>query len=179
MHILRSLVVAAAVLAGVPANAFEPIGEVQFAAGGSGAGASFDADRLVGPAVNLTRREGGGWAGDLAGQNLSLALKGKKLTAPNVTIAFERNDKGNVRVQGLWYGNRFRIDLDEKKAHGRFGTCSLDLKRTAPGYYRGDVGCFRGSMPATARASLKLLGQAATGDALPQLALALLAVLPS
>jgi hypothetical protein len=180
MRHVHTLLVAAALLAGVPARAFEPTGEVIFSARGAiGAGASFDEERLVGPSVNLTRVEGGGWAGDLGGQNLHLTANGDKLVGPNVTVVFERNAKGRIRLQGSWYGTRFRVDIDGKKAHGRFGTCSLDLKQTAPGFYRGDVGCFRGSMPATSRASLKLLGEAATGNSLPQLALALLAVLPS
>lgn len=180
MRHLQCLLVAAALLAGLPAHAFEPTGEVIFSARGAiGAGASFDDDRLVGPSVNLTRMEDGGWAGDLGGQNLHLTPDGNRLRGPNVTVMFEKNDKGEIRLQGTWYGTRFRVDLDGKKAHGRFGTCSLDLKQTAPGYYRGDVGCFKGSMPLTSRASLKLMGEAATGNALPQLALALLAVLPS
>jgi hypothetical protein len=180
MRLLKTAVVAAALLAGMAARAFDPTGEVIFSARGAiGAGASFDGERLVGPSVNLTRMEGGGWAGDLGGQNLHLTADGDKLYGPNVTLKYEKNKKGDIRLQGSWYGTRFRVDIDGKKAHGRFGTCSLDLKQTAPGYYRGDVGCFRGSMPLTSKASLKLLGQAATGDALPQLLLALVAVLPS
>lgn len=180
MRHLQLLLVGVALLAALPARAFEPIGEVIFSARGAiGAGASFDEERIVGPSVNLTAIEGGGWAGDLGGQNLHLTADGNKLSGPNVTVVYEKDSKGGVRLQGQWYGTRFRVDIDGKKAHGRFGTCSLDLKQTAPGYYRGDVGCFRGSMPATSRASLKLLGAAATGNALPQLALALLAVLPS
>lgn len=179
MRTLQLLLAAAALLAGSPAHAFEPTGEVIFSGRGSiGAGASFDGERLVGPSVNLTRMEGGGWAGDLGGQNLHLTANGDKLLGPNVTVVFEKNAKGNIRVQGQWYGNRFRVDIDGKKAHGRFGTCSIDLKQKAPGFYSGDVGCLRGGIR-TSKASLKLLGEAATGNALPQLALALLAILPS
>jgi hypothetical protein len=179
MRYFTILVVAAAAFAGAPARAYEPIGAVIFRGSGAGAaGASFDEERLVGPAVNMKRTEGG-WVGDLAGQNLNLTVSGKKLYAPNVTLMVQKDDKGNIRVEGQWFGARLRVDFDEKRARGRFGGCSLDLKRTAAGHYNGDVGCIRGSMPVTSRVTLKLLGEAATGNALPQLALALVAVLPS
>lgn len=182
MRPLHALGIAVSLLAALPAWAFEPTGEVIFNGGGvTAAGATFDGDRLVGPAVNLTR-DAGGWAGDLAGQNLHLLWQGKdKLVGPNVTVVFRKADNGDVRIEGLWQGTRFRVDIDQKKARGRFGNCSLDMKQTAPGLFRGDIGCQRGRIPQTAKGTLKLLGDAAKyqPDQLPQLALALIAVLPS
>ncbi len=176
----------AALLAGLalPALAFDPSGEVQFVASGTlsgGAGAAYDAERVVGPMANLTRRDDGGWVGDLAGQNIDLEVSDRKLAGANVDIHLERSaDKTTVR--GLYFGKRISLELGPKTMSGRVGACSIDLERKAPGVFRGDVGCVDprgGLMPQTAKATLKLTGDAAsTYPPMPQFALALMAVLP-
>ncbi len=174
---------ALAALAAAPAFAqetpYEPTGEVRFHAGGLGSGASFSADRVVGPSVNMTRREDGGWAGDLRGHDLDLRATDTRLMGPNVNLLFSQ--KGDrVEVEGLFFNQRIRVKLDARKLEGRFGACSMDMARSKEGStFRGDVGCLRAGMPASGKGAIQLLGEAAgSKPPLPQLALALTAVLP-
>jgi hypothetical protein len=158
---------------------YEPTGEVRFRAGGLGGGTSFSGDRVVGPNVNMTRREDGGWAGDLLGQNLDLHLDKDRLTGPNVNLGFSQ--KGDaVSIEGLFFGRRVRIDFDRKRLQGRMGACSLDMRhlKTAA-IFRGSFGCVRGGgMPASGIGDLQLYGDAAAEKPpLPQLTLALVATL--
>jgi hypothetical protein len=164
-----------------PAFAFDPSGELLFVArGAQSAGASFDAERLVGPTVNMSRRDDGGWAGDLGGENIDLEVSEHRLTGANVDIHLDRsNDKTTVR--GTYFGQRISLEFGPRAVTGRVGACSIDLERKRPGYYEGDVGCVtRGmTMPAIARATLKLAGLAAeVRPPMPQFALALISVLP-
>ncbi|WP_248360715.1 hypothetical protein [Anaeromyxobacter oryzae] len=186
MRALMAASLAAALLASAPAFAqappFEPTGEVRFLGWGStGSGAAFDADRIIGPSVNLTRREDGSWAGDLVGQNLDLQVSPKKLTGPNVNVGYETKD-GRTTIEGLFFGQRIRLELDKKRLHGKVGVCSLDLSRKNPQFFQGEMGCTpsgRNAFPQTSRASLQLIGEAGSDQPpMPQLALALIAILP-
>jgi hypothetical protein len=174
-----------AALAAAPAAAqdtpFEPTGELRLGGGGFGNGASFDSERIVGPLVNLTRRDDGSWAGDIAGQDLDLQPVKGGLQAPNVTLKFSSKD-GKTRIEGLYFGQRVRIDMDRKKLSGRFGSCSMSLERKGAPVYRGDVGCLGPGerLPRTGRVNLEVIGEAAAETPpLPHFALALIAVLPS
>ncbi|HET9554570.1 MAG TPA: hypothetical protein VFP50_16515 [Anaeromyxobacteraceae bacterium] len=182
MTALRTLAVLAALSAAPRAAlAFEPTGELTFNAGGlSAGGAAFDGERVVGPSVNVSRQESGGWAGDLSGANMELAVSASRLSGAGVSLALEQRPNA-LKVEGLFFGQRVRLALDEKKFVGRYGRCSFELTRKAPGIYRGDLGCMRtGSFPSTARVVFRLTGQAADATPpLPQMILALLAVLPS
>lgn len=182
---LLALALAAAFLAARPAAAqeapFEATGEVRFLAyGTSGTSAAFDAVRVVGPLVNLTRRDDGTWDGDLLGEPVNLALTKDGLAGPNVNLHISSLN-GRIHLEGLFFGRRIRMDLDAKRLEGRFGPCALDLRRKHADYLEGDLGCAPGARnpPQSGRASVKLLGQAAEPEPpLPQLALALLASLP-
>ena len=162
---------------------FAPTGEIRFVAYGAlASGAAWSADRIVGPVVNMARREDGGWAGDLLGHDLSLNLDSNRLSGPNVNLLFSQ--KGSkIDVEGLFYGQRVRITMDGKKLEGRMGDCSYQFKRSRSGLaYQGDVGCMRRGaiFPAAGKAGLELLGEAAgPNPPLPQLTLALVAILPS
>lgn len=159
---------------------FQATGEVFFLGWDSiGSGASYSDDRVVGPNVNLTRREDGGWAGDLLGQNVDLTVTPTRLSAPNLDIHLER--KGDeLTVRGNLFGRHFNLEKTPKSVSGRSGNCSFDLSRRQPGVMRGGVGCTdpRSIFPATATGMLKLAGNAAEREpSLPQLALALIAVM--
>jgi hypothetical protein len=181
LHSVKLLPAAAALLAALPAAAFDPTGEVLFHIRGSaGTSAAFDGDRLVGPDVNLTRQDGGGWAGDLKGQNLDLDVTPKRVSGPNVNLVFSQKG-GRTEIEGLFYGVRVRIAMDRKRLKGRIGSCSLDLGRKAPSLFHGDVGCIRrgATFPQAGKGALELSGEAANElPPLPQLAFALIAVLP-
>jgi hypothetical protein len=180
-----SILLVAAALAAAPAVAqespFEPTGEIRFhASAGLGSGASFDETRIVGPAVNLTRREDGSWAGDLAGQDVNLVGGETKLSGPNVNLTFKQKG-GKTEVEGLFYGERVRLSVDAKKIKGRYGRCSFDLTRKGPPIYRGDVGCMsqESRLPAAGKAAIELIGKAAADvPPGPQVGLAFVAILP-
>lgn len=182
---MRATAVALAVLAGaaaaVPAAAFDPTGEVVFRiSGGAASGASFDAERVVGPAVNVAIADDGGWTGDVAGEDVSLEVTDTKITGANVNLTV--SSKGDATtIEGLFFGRRVRVTVDGRKLDGRLGACSFEMKRKKPGLYSGDVGCVaRGAtFPSTAWATMTLTGEASgTPPREPQFALALLGVLP-
>lgn len=184
MRAIRIAALAAALVAGTATaqeQPFEPTGEVRFVGWGStGTGAAFDGERIVGPSVNLTRRDDGTWAGDLAGHDLDLQLSPTHAKGPNVNLSFETKD-GRTTVEGLFFGRRIRIAMDRKRFQGKAGICSVDLARKGPAAFQGQIGCMptgRG-VPQTSRATLQLIGQAgADQPPMPQLALALVAILP-
>ncbi len=171
----------AAPLAGTAQDtSFQATGEVFFLGwDGIGSGASYSEDRIVGPNVNLTRRDDGGWAGDLLGQNVDLAVTPTRLSAPNLDVHGEK--KGDeLTVRGNVFGRRFSLQKTPKSVSGRSGNCSFDLSRRQPGVMQGEVGCTdpRSVFPATGHGTLKLAGNAAEREpSLPQLALALIAVM--
>jgi hypothetical protein len=183
----RAAALAAVLLVAAPPRAaaqdvpFEPTGELRMNGVIGFNSVSFDQDRIVGPIVNLTRRDDGSWGGDLGGQDLDLQPVEAGLRAPNVTLKFKSKD-GRTKIEGLYFGQRVRIELDAKKLSGRFGACSMTLKRKGPPVYHGDLGCLRPGdrLPIAGRVSLEVIGEAASNTPpLPQFALALLAVLTS
>jgi hypothetical protein len=159
---------------------FEPSGELRFhGLGFLGTSASFDDERLIGPTVNLTRREDGTWAGDLAGQNMDLQVSERRVTGPNVSLTLAQKG-GRTEVEGLFFNQRFRMSVDAKRLHGRFGECSFDMVRKRDAF-RGDLGCLRAgaSFPSSSKATLTLIGTASQpAPPLPQFVLALVAILP-
>jgi hypothetical protein len=168
-------------LVAVQAPAFEPVGELLFSArGDSNATVSFDGTRIVGPRVNLTRREDGTWAGNMGDQEIDVTVSADTIVGANVKLHLEPVQAG-VRMKGLWFGERISLELDGKKLSGRLGDCSFDLKRTVPGVFEGNVGCIGpgASFPATAKGKLKLRGQASENrPPSPQFPLALITILP-
>ncbi len=149
VHALK-LALAAAFLSAtaLPAAAqpdpFEATGELRFHGYGAiGTSAAFDAQRLIGPTVNLTRRDDGTWGGDLAGQDMDLTVTATRVSGPNVNLILSR--KGDrLDVEGLFFNTRFRVTVDAKRLTGRFGECSFDMTRRRDGSFSGDVGCLRG-----------------------------------
>jgi hypothetical protein len=190
MRATLSAMFGTALLAAAPASAFDPTGEVFLTVQGTSSGAVFDEERVAGPGVNMTGQEDGSWAGDVDGQNLDLDIENGRASAPNFAISY-RKDGDEVRVEGLVGDSRLRVVIGPRHATARFGECSFDLDRKGPGTFYGSVGCVRrggrgvglaserlGGL-ATNFARLTLEGEAATADPPePQLALALIAVLP-
>ena len=164
---------------------FRAAGEIFFiAVGGTGTSAAFDDRRIVGPAVNLTLGEGGDWAGDLAGQNVSLAIAPDRITGAGVDLHVERGGE-RTSVSGIWFQRRVSLDFAPRTISGRAGpACSVDLRRDSPGVFQGSVGCVvqQPNKPQQAnvtRATIQLAGDAALpSPPMPQFALALVAVLP-
>ena len=162
---------------------FDATGEIRLrASGAQTASAAFNTVRVVGPLVNVTRRDDGTWAGDLLGQDLDLRfVEGKdlKVTGTNFLLV-QRQSGDRTEVEGLLNGIRFRASLDSKSITAKFGDCSMDLSRKGS-IYRGTVGCIQPNttLPHTDRIQFELLGEAgATKPPFPQFGIALVAVLP-
>lgn len=159
---------------------YQPNGEVLFRiSGGVSTGASYDEQRIIGPAVNLEESEGGGWGGDIGGNSVEIEVNGERLTGAGVDI-FVKQEKNQLVVRGNLFARRLWLEIGAKKVSGRVGDCSIDLKNKSPGLYVGNIGCSRGTRtPQTARAEMRLDGTAAEAKPpLPQFALALVSVLP-
>ena len=159
-------------------------GEVFFIPSGSpGTSAAFDDRRVVGPNVNMGTSPEGDWGGDLLGRNLVLAITDGRLSGAAFEVVVEREGEA-LRLAGLLGDRRVSARLSPKLFQGTIdgGVCSFELTREAPGSYRGAVACTVPGVrnPVVNTAQLKLLGDAARLDqpVLPQLALAVLAVLP-
>jgi hypothetical protein len=159
------------------AAGFVATGELRASYGKS---AAFDAWHVRGPNVNLTRAEDGSWDGtggpDM--RALHLEVRPGEVRGPGVSLSVEKMADGSVEVGGLFFLDRYSIRISSQRITGstRSGKCSFDLKRTSPDRFDGDMACGM----AITRIGLELFGDAARGEApvLPQVALALLAVMP-
>jgi len=158
--------------------AFEPTGEIIIPGVSS---AAWDGERIIGPRVNLTAREGGGWAGDILTQSVDLVVTDSRVSGPNFEIFIEADkEKGKGSLRGNVFGRRFSLEYGVKDLTGRVGSCSFDLKRQKMGGWIGQAACGRtGTMPNLVRMQVKLLGNAdAPAPPTPQFSLALVAVMP-
>ena len=160
------------------APAFEPTGEIIIPGAAS---AAWDGERIVGPRINLTAREGGGWAGDILTQNVDLTATESRVSGPNFELYIE-TDKAKARttLRGNVFGRRINLEFGAREFTGRVGSCSYDLTRQKVGGYGGQVACGRsGTMPSVVRIQIKLLGGADVPvPPMPQFALALVSAIP-
>ncbi len=169
----------------MPTSSAGATGEMIFVPSGSiGAGATFSDRAVTGPAVNMAITTDGVWGGNLRGHNLLLDLSEGRMAAAALDLRVDR-EGDTLRLNGIFGGQRVRVQLSPRRLQGTVdsGACSFDLAWQAPDGYKGFVSCPppRGqSLPAVTSASFRLMGDAARLDqpVLPQMALALLAVLP-
>jgi hypothetical protein len=194
MRLLSLVAVALAACAGAPGAKAVPVpmptsteggGEVIFLPLGSvGTGAAFDAHRVMGPTVNMAATPEGVWGGDLRGRSVLLETGEGRLAGAAFELTVEREGDA-LRLAGLLGNRRVNLKVSPRQIQGTLdgGVCSFDLSLESPGRYQGFLSCPapRGErLPVVTSASLRLMGDAARLDQpmLPQLALALLAVLP-
>ncbi len=191
MRLLSLVAVGLAACAGAPAvpvpmpTSTEGGGEVIFVPLGSvGTSAAFDVRRVMGPTVNMAATPEGVWGGDLRGRNLVLEIGEGWLVGAAFRLTVQREGDA-LRLAGLIGTRRVNLTASPRRVQGTLdgGHCSFDLSLESPGRYQGFLACPapRGErLPLVTSASLRLLGDAARLDQpmLPQLALALLAVLP-
>ena len=176
----------------MPTSSAGTAGEVVFVASGSvtlpwgsvGSGATFSDHAVTGQSVNMATTPEGTWGGDLRGGNLHLDISEGRIGATALELRVDRQGD-TLHLSGIFGGRRVNVELSPRRLHGTLdgGTCSFDLASQAPGRYHGLVSCPppRGQrLPDVTTASFNLVGDAARLDqpALPQMALALLAVLP-
>ncbi|MGA8892916.1 MAG: hypothetical protein WB493_15240 [Anaeromyxobacteraceae bacterium] len=160
---------------------FQPTGEVFFDAQGSGTSVAFSDFRMVGPRVNMTRADDGSWRGNVGDREMILKVQPGRITGDGVDLYVVKKVGATttVSVQGMYFQRQvwFTFKAGEIQGTTDGGRCSFDLNPgQAPGYWTGGVGC-GGSMR---MGTLQLTGTAANlaEPPLPQLVLALVAVLP-
>jgi hypothetical protein len=159
------------------ADQFQATGELRTSLGRS---AAFDGWRVVGPQINLVRNADGSWDGTAGPAMTAFHLE----TGPGVVhgarlaITISRGSDGAFEVGGLFFDERYRFRLSPETLTGnaRGGRCGFELKRASPGLYMGDVACGLD----LSQMSVEFRGGAARVEEpmLPQLALALLSVMP-
>ncbi len=171
-------------------------GEVIFLPQGSaGTGATFDPEHVVGPTVNMALTADGVWGGDLRGRNLVLEVSEGRLRGAAFDVSVERAGD-TLHLTGLVGNRRVNVQLSPKRFQGALDIngCSFDLPLATPGAYQGFLSCPAPShhtpavssaaattrLPTVTSTSLRLSGDATRLDppVMPQLALALLAVIP-
>jgi hypothetical protein len=181
------LLSACATVHGVPLQMTAPTGPKppQFVATGEirssiGKSVAWDEWRIVGPRVNLTRSPDGSWDGT-AGPVMSpfhLEVEAGRVSGPGVSLSIEKMADGFVEVGGLFFQDRYWIRVSPEKLNGstHSGKCSFEFKRVSANLFSGDMAC---GMEIT-RVTMELFGTAARfGEpALPQMAIALVAVMP-
>jgi hypothetical protein len=160
---------------------FMATGEVFFDAQGSGTSVAFGDFRMVGPRVNMTRADDGSWRGNIGDREMIVKVQPGRITGDGVDLFVVK--KGGtvpaVSIQGMFFQRQvwFTLKAGEIQGTTNGGGCSFDLSPAkAPGYWTGGVGCGGNVRVGT----LQLTGAAANlGEPpMPQLVLALIAVLP-
>jgi hypothetical protein len=111
-------------------TAFEPTGTIVFMRGS----ASFDANRVAGPRINVTKRSDGTWAGTLDEQSVDVTLKGNRIVGAFMTLSWEQSSSG-VLITGQWLGRILRFEVTPEQALVRTPNRSLTLSRKAEGEY--------------------------------------------
>jgi len=127
--------------------------------------ASFDDWLVQGPNVKIGRRPDGIWTGTLLGRPVTLSPTIGGVTGPGVELAIEWHGTGTWE-SGTCFGEPVRFEVSGVHVKGNAGANVFDLAALGPGQFGAQSGL------------LTLSGSAARTDAaMPQFALALLAVL--
>jgi len=165
-----------------PVVDFQPTGEIAVSPSiRPDAGAAFDARRVVGRGVDLTLGEDGRWSGVLGARRGTLEVTGDRITGPGVDLRVTRAS-GGVTLRGRALDRNVDVSISSRGLGGVSddggGHCVLDLLPVGPGHYRGLYGCPSVTSKGP-RAVATVTGEAAAPEPpFPQVALALLAVLP-
>jgi hypothetical protein len=127
--------------------------------------ATFDDWLVSGPGVKIGRRPDGIWAGTLLGKPVTLSPSLGNLSGTGVDLAIDWHGTGTW-VTGTCLGAPVRFEISGTRVKGNAGANVFDLVALGPGQFGTQAGL------------LTLSGSAARTDAaMPQMALALLAVL--
>jgi hypothetical protein len=127
--------------------------------------ARFDDWAVAGPSVNIARRADGMWSGTMLDTPVTLSPSIGNVSGSGVDLTIEWHGTGTW-VTGSCFGAPVRFEISGEHVKGTAGANVFDLKALGPGQF-GDI-----------RGLLTLSGSAARTDAaMPQMALAMLAVL--
>jgi hypothetical protein len=147
-----------------PADAPEILGEVVLLPGSNSA--SYGADRVIGPKVNMTESTPGTWKGRIRDYDGVLEVNAKRISGASFNLVMDRDGEEWI-CQGTWDGKRVRIAFGKDSLTVKVDNRFSEMKRVGP-----DVFATLPVGPA-----LRVKGDAAGAAPLyPQFVLALLAV---
>jgi len=127
--------------------------------------ATFDDWTVSGPSVKIARRPDGVWVGTLLGRQVTLSPTMGSIAGSGVELAIEWHGRGTW-ITGTCFDAPVRFEVSGARVKGNAGANVLDLPALGPGQFGSQAGL------------LTLSGSAARTDAaMPQMALALVAVL--
>jgi len=133
-----------------------------FAAVGKSQGATFDDTRVVGTAVNLSRRPDGSWAGLFRDRPVDVSVYSDRISGVELKLVRQDTPEGII-ITGTHNGNILRFEVLRDKLVIRTPTSSYTLPRISENSY-GTGGV------------VKLVGEAGSANPpWPQFALALAA----
>ena len=126
---------------------------------------TFDDWVVSGPNVKIGRRPDGIWTGTLLGRPVTLSPSMGGIAGSGVDLSIERHGTGTW-ITGTCFEAQVRFEVSGSRVKGNAGANVFDLPALGPGQFGAQAGL------------LTLSGSAARNDAaMPQVALALLAVL--
>lgn len=118
---------------------FRPTGEVLSSLGSS---VAFNDERIVGPEINLTRRDDGSWAGTINDTLVDIRVKDGNLHGIHIDLHWQPIE-GGFKAQGLIGQRIVRVQVDEKWLEVQNGRTSASLWRTGPGSFEDTRGAMR------------------------------------
>ncbi len=170
---MRTLLVAAvlagctlpAVMPEVRSTAFVPTGGLSL----YNRSVTFDAVRVRGPNVNLSRRTDGSWAGVLDARAVDVTVTDTRIVGVDLLLTRAQSEPGRLVITGQFQGLIYRFELDDERVVIRGPSRSYDL----PGRQLGGDQTTYGP-----QGNLVLQGQAgAERPPWPQLAFGLLSLM--
>jgi hypothetical protein len=135
-----------------------------------GAGASFNANRVVGPKINVSQRGDGSWGGTIGASGvgttggaeaIDATFNNGQLVGANIRLNINRAE-GQTTITGQWKNRIVRFEVTADEVRVRTDTRSNNFPRVGgPGEYGG-------------RAGVNLVGEAIVAPPTPAFALAML-----
>ncbi len=118
-------------VADVPQSSdFQPLGSIVF----QGGSASFDADRVVGPRINVSRRTDGSWGGTLDNQAIDVSVSSNRIAGSYINLHIEQTPGGMI-ITGQWQNKIMRFEFTPERAVVRTPTRSFTLGGRGDGTY--------------------------------------------
>lgn len=166
-----------------PERAEEVTGGLSFSSGGVGTSATYGPWRVKARGLDLAYAGDGTWKGTWNGAPVAFTATQGLVKGPDTLLAVYDRD-GVLGVRGTFVGRGVEASLSPRglKVRVEPGGCSLELTATEAGTLSGPIGCpgTAGRPASAATGTMVLQGEAILVPhvLLPQVAFALLAILP-
>jgi hypothetical protein len=108
----------------VPVSELQKTGEVLYA----GRSAAFTADRVWGPAMDISRRSDGTWAGQLHQEAIDVNVYNGRIAGVHLSFSYEQT-ADTLLAQGLFLGRPFRVRIGPTQIEVMVHSRALQLDR--------------------------------------------------